>query len=240
MKRILLALLLLLPLTLAAQAQDNVGTLTVSGSGDAAGAPDLAFLRLGVQASDEDVLLAFNSSNETTAAIVDAMLALGIDRVDIRTDGLTLYQDRPYDPYSDVEDARRIYWAENTLGVTLRDVALVGRALGAGVQAGANTIDRLSFSISDSAALEARARELAFADARARAEHLAALSGMRLGQVISISEVSRDTRPAALAYRAYAMEDAGGGGAATVEEGQLNVYVEFRITWALEPQDPSS
>lgn len=233
MKRILLTLVLLLTLAVVVQAQDSpVGTLTVTGEGSATGAPDLALVRLGVQTSDEDVLAAFNSTNEITARIVDALLELGIQRKDIQTSGLSLHQERPYDPFSDA-DADIFFWAQNSLSVTVRDISLVGQALGASVQAGANSIENLSFGITDAAALEARARELAVANARVRAEHLAELTGAQLGRVLFIDESSGAPRPAS-ALRAVAMMESAAGGSATVEEGQLSVRVELRITWELE------
>lgn len=233
MKRILLTTLLLLTLVGAAQAQDISGSLIVTGRGSASGAPDLAQVRLGVQTSDEDVVAAFNRSNELTARIVEALLALGVERNDIQTSGLSLYQDRPYDPYSDVEDGTIVYWAQNSLSVVLRDVSLVGRAVGASVAAGANSIDRLSYSISDPSALAAKARELAVADARARAEHLAALTGTELGRVVSISELGDGFRVRAESLEFAAMA-ADAGGAATVEAGQLSVSVQLQITWELK------
>lgn len=233
MKRMWLTLCLLLTLVTAAQAQEAWRSLTVTGSGSASGAPDMALVRLGVQTSDEDVLAAFDRSNRITADIIEALLALGIERADIQTSGLSLYQDRPYDPYSDVEDGTIIYWAQNALRVTLRDVSLVGQALGASVQAGANSIDGLSYGISDPGELEARARELAVADARARAEHLAELSGAQLGRVFSISEGDGGFRARAESLEFAAMA-ADAGAAATVEAGQLSVSVQLQITWELQ------
>ena len=154
MKRILLTLLLLLTLVTVAQAQEVYRALTVTGSGSATGAPDLALVRLGVQTSDEDVLAAFTRSNDITADIIEALLELGVERKDIQTSGLSLYQDRPYDPFSDMEDGTIIFWAQNSLSVTLRDISLVGEALGASVEAGANSIDGLSYGITDPTALE--------------------------------------------------------------------------------------
>ena len=233
MKRILLTLVLLLTLVTAAQAQETYRALTVTGSGSATGAPDLALVRLGVQTSDEDVLAAFTRSNAVTARIIEALLALGVERKDIQTSGLSLHQDRPYDPYSDVEDGVIVYWAQNSLSVALRDISLVGEALGASVQAGANSIDGLSYGITDPTALENSARELAVADARNRAEHLAALTGTQLGRVLNIEESSYQPR-ARTELRAVAMMAESLDGGASVEEGQLSVQVELRITWELK------
>ncbi|MCE2488935.1 MAG: SIMPL domain-containing protein [Anaerolineae bacterium] len=232
MKRMLLTLLLLLTLAGAAQAQEAARSLTVTGSGTATGVPDMALVHLGVQTSDGDVLAAFNRSNQITADIVEALLALGIERKDIRTSGLSLYQDRPYDPFSDVEDGTIIYWAQNSLEVTLRDIDLVGQALGASVQAGANSIERLSYGLSDPSALETQARERAVADARNRAEQLAALTGSQLGRVFSIHESGGGFNVRAERFEFAAMADS--GGAATVEAGQLSVGVQLQITWELE------
>ncbi len=232
MKRMLLTLFLLLTLAAAAQAQEAARSLTVTGSGTATGVPDMALVHLGVQTSDGDVLAAFNRSNQITADIVEALLALGIERQDIRTSGLSLYQDRPYDPFSDVEDGTIIYWAQNSLEVTLRDIDLVGQALGASVQAGANSIERLSYGLSDPSALETQARERAVADARSRAEQLAALTGSQLGRVFSINETGDSFSPRA-EMRAVAMM-ADSGGAATVEAGQLSVSIQLQITWELQ------
>lgn len=53
----------------------------------------------------------------------------------------------------------------------------------------------LEFDIEDRAPLEAQARQKAVADARARAEGLAKLSGVKLGRVVSISEAGSGQSP---------------------------------------------
>lgn len=59
----------------------------------------------------------------------------------------------------------------------------------------ATRINGVSYSIEDDSALVRDARERAFHDARDRAEQYAQLSGLRLGQVIAISEVAGEAPP---------------------------------------------
>ncbi|KAA3659426.1 MAG: DUF541 domain-containing protein, partial [Chloroflexi bacterium] len=98
---------------------------------------------------------------------------------------------------------------------------------------GANNIYGVYFSVSEPAALEAKARELAIANARARAESLAALSGVSLGDVRIISEV--------VSQPAYPQPGIGGGGGLAIAEesiesispGQLSYEIQVQVTYNL-------
>ncbi|HMT22557.1 MAG TPA: SIMPL domain-containing protein, partial [Promineifilum sp.] len=81
------------------------------------------------------------------------------------------------------------YRISNQVNVKIRDIALVGDVLAAVTEAGANAIYGVNFSVADPAALEAEARAAAMDDARKRAESLAELGGVALGDIQVISEV---------------------------------------------------
>jgi uncharacterized protein YggE len=90
----------------------------------------------------------------------------------------------------------------------------------------------ISFGIEDTAPLAARARAAAMADARAKAEDLAARAGVRLGRVLSIDEVSapapapqRLPAPAPVAGQVSAIE---------VAPGEQTVTVLVRVRYAIE------
>ncbi|MBZ0301422.1 MAG: SIMPL domain-containing protein [Anaerolineae bacterium] len=221
---------LLAGLTGVAAAQDYPpGTLTVEGYGQAFGAPDIALVQLGVQTSSSDVLEAYNTANDAVQNVIAALTDAGIDLKDIQTTGLYLYQDTPYNPQTGEPSTAPIYRVTNSLNVTVRDVAQVGDVINTGVQAGANNINGLTFNIADPAALEEQAREVAVADARARAEQLAGLMGVQLGEATIIVETP-NAQPPMLYDRA---QSAMGGGAA-VQEGQLQVSVLVRVTFNIQ------
>lgn len=221
---------LLAVVTGGAAAQDALpNTITTVGSGTAAGAPDIAILDLGVQTANSDVQIAFSEANSRLSAVRDALLAQGIAAEDLQTQGLSLYQETPYDPQTGMPSENVIYRVQNMLRVTVRDISAVGDIISLSVSAGANAINGLSFSLSDPAALQALARERAVADARARAEQLADLTGVTLGAITVV--VEGDSGGAVLPFAA--MEAAYSMSAAPVETGQLSVTVQVRVTYSI-------
>jgi uncharacterized protein YggE len=215
----------------AAGAQDYPpGTLTVDGFGQAFGAPDVAIVQLGVQNSSTDVLEAYNSTNTAVESLIAALIDAGIAEADIQTTGLYMYQDTPYNPTTGEPSNEPIYRVQNSLNVTVRDVQQVGAVINAGVAAGANNIGGITFSIADPAALEQDARSVAIDDARARAEQLASLMGVTLGNPTIIVETNNGGGPILYDRAQSAM----GGGGAPVQEGQLSVAVQVRVTFSIE------
>jgi uncharacterized protein YggE len=81
------------------------------------------------------------------------------------------------------------YTATNNVEVTIRNLDAAGVVLSAATGAGANQLYGLRFEIEDPSALQAEARKKAVEDARARAERLAQLAGVKLGPAVSISEL---------------------------------------------------
>ena len=87
--------------------------------------------------------------------------------------------------------ADRIWYPVWDAGLKLgHQVGTVDQILERVVEFGANRIHGLEFLVEDRRAAESAAREKAAADARAKAEELARLHGMKLGKVVSVSEVS--------------------------------------------------
>jgi uncharacterized protein YggE len=80
------------------------------------------------------------------------------------------------------------YTVANLVAATLRDVARLGDAIDGALEAGATSIDRLAFGVSNQAEVEQEARTKAVADARAKADVLAAAAGVSITGVASIAE----------------------------------------------------
>ena len=124
------------------------------------------------------------------------------------------------------------YRVNNQVSITIRDLSKVGDVLAAATDAGANAIHGVFFSVADSAALEDEARAAAMTNARQRAESLAQLSEVSLGNVQVISEVvGQPVMPF------------GGGGAfdmametavPSISPGQLNYQVQIQVTYTIQ------
>jgi len=216
-------------------AQNVVGTapvnsITVSGSGEASGTPDVAYVNLGVDTTDSDVGQAVENANQQIATIIAAIAETGVDEQDIQTTNFYVYPEDRYDQ-SGQPTGERIYRVQNLLNVTVRDIGNVGAVIDAGLSAGANSVNGLTFGIDDTADLEQEARVNAVEDARQRAQQLAEAFGVTVGEPIIISEVTGGMFPPPVPY--LAQDAAIGGAGAQITPGQLQVTVQVNVTFAL-------
>ena len=159
--------------------------ITVTGSGEALVTADTAVVNLGVRMADRDVLKAQAAVNEAVAAIRDALEADGIPADDINTGFIMIYTSYESGSFGAQEEK---YVAQNTLSIRVTDVAMAGRVIDIAFSAGANSLDGISFSASDTEAAKAEALRAALKDAQAKAEVLAAASGLQLRGIEEIRE----------------------------------------------------
>ena len=149
------------------------GTIVVSGTGRVAVDPDVAELRLGVAIARPTVEAARAAAGEAMTAIIAAIVAAGVARRDVRT---TLLSVQPRYDYRDGKAPTLTgYDLANVVEVTVRDLAGLGAVVDGALSAGATSLDGLSFRVDDPREAERAARTAAVAEARSRAEVLAAL-----------------------------------------------------------------
>jgi uncharacterized protein len=120
------------------------------------------------------------------------------------------------------------YTATNNVEVTIRNLDTAGKVLSAATGAGANQLYGIRFEIEDPSALQAEARKKAVEDARARAERLAQLAGVKLGPAVSISELDGGGGGPVPMFAMAKMESS-----APVERGELTVTTTVQIVYAL-------
>lgn len=161
-------------------------TISVAGSGKVVVVPDLATARLGVVIERNTAKAAREAAAESMTRVVAAIRKLGIDEKDITTANVSL--NAVYDYPTNQAPKIRGYQLQNTVSVTVRDLDTLSDILDNGVAAGATSIDGISFDVADRAASEAKAREAAVSDAKAKAETLANGLGVRISGVASVSE----------------------------------------------------
>jgi hypothetical protein len=208
-------------------AQGYLDTISVTGFGEAYGAPDTGTIQLGFSTSNVDVGQAMSQSNATVERLTQAMLGLGIAAEDIQTTNFSVWPEERYDPASGLPSGEKIYRVENTISVKIRQLDSMPQVIESGLANGANNLYGLNFSIDDSGALAAEARSAAVADARARAGELAAELGVTLGDARIANEIYNTGYPASF----EAAIGVGGGGAPPISEGQLSVNIQVVVTF---------
>jgi len=206
--------------------------ITVVGVGKASGAPDVANISVGVETQADTVQQAVADNKAKMTLLLDALKALGVADKDIQTSNYSVYTERQSVPSPEGKGAvgPTIFHVNNQVNVTVRDVNKLGDALDKTVAAGANNIYGISFSVDDPTKLQADARTEAIADAKARAESLAKLAGVTLGDVVSVSEVIGSSVPMYDARAAMGM----GGGGTPVQPGELEVSMSIQVTFAIK------
>jgi len=206
----------------------QTGTIVVSGTGRVAVEPDVAELRLGVAISRETVAEARSEAAATMSAILAAIREAGVAERDIRTAMLSV-QPR-YDYRDGQAPALAGYDLSNVVEVTVRELAAVGDVIDGSLRAGATSLDGLAFQVADPSGAEAAARTAAVADARAKAEVLAAAAGIRIAGVADIVEGGAPPSfPLAKAARMSLAADSGTPVAAGTTDVVVTVTVTFRI-----------
>ena len=192
----------------------------VSGQGSVSAAPDIALAQLGVQTFAPELEAAMTANSRSMNTVIGALKAQGIADDDIQTANFSVNPQYDYE-----KETREIvgYWVDNRVRVTFRDLSALGNALQSGIDAGANTVYDLRFTIDNRDELLSQARTLAVADARQRAQTLAEAAGVKLGKALNIRE-SSSTYPV---YARGAFDEAVGS-AVPIESGEvdLSVYVD--------------
>ena len=159
--------------------------ITVGGTGDVRVSADTAVISLGVNARDKDVLKAQQKVNETIAAIRTALIGKGAKEENINTEMINIYA--LYD-YQNDQEQLSAYNASSTLAIKVTDMESVGALIDAAFATGANTLNGISFSASDTEEAKTEAMQKAVADAKQKAEILADASGLKITGIEVISE----------------------------------------------------
>lgn len=203
--------------------------VTVQGAGAVDVVPDVAFADLGVESRSEDVSAALAAAERSMGRVRTGLASRGVEPVDVRTTRTSVWREERTSP----DGTTLTVVAHVTLGlrVVLRDLATAGETVHAALSdaGGDARMDSLTFGVADASAAQVRARELAFADARARAEQFAALAGRELGEVAEISEVPvGGAGPLAARREAF---DAASAGSVPVDGGQESVGATVTVRW---------
>ncbi len=174
----------------AGLASDGSNVLAVSGRGEVTAEPDIALVTLGVSVLRRSVTDALEDAAKSMQAVLDTLDDAGVDEDDITTTHFSI--DQEFDRLRSGVRRSLGYRVDNDVRVKIRDVADVGAIIDAVVAAAGDdvVVDRISFRVDDPSEMLAEARELAVADARAKAEQLAALADVKLGKVTLLTESS--------------------------------------------------
>jgi uncharacterized protein YggE len=209
----------------------GVPIVSVSGHGQVNVPPDTASVSIGIDVIQPTLAEAQEQATAQATTLIEALKAAGIADEDIQTAYFSVNILRDY---SENADPTQITGFEimNQLQLTVRDTDMLGDLLDEAVNAGANSINGVTFYVDDQTAAASQARKLAVEDARTKAEELAAAAGLTLGPVVSIAEGTVSPMPPPM------YGGAGGGmakaeAAVPVQPGSSTIAVDVAMTFEL-------
>jgi uncharacterized protein len=171
--------------------------LSVEAEGHYPTRPDTLTLSAGVVTTGATAAEAADANAVLAQRVIAAIRGAGIEARDIRTSNFQVLprfeDDRESANPADRSRLPRIlgYEVTNMVTIRLRDLASAPSVISRLFAAGANSVSRPRFSVSDEHAAQAAefaAERAAIALARAKAENYAAALGRRVGRILRISE----------------------------------------------------
>ncbi|GAA1498531.1 SIMPL domain-containing protein [Paeniglutamicibacter kerguelensis] len=205
-------------------------SITMFGSASVGAVPDSMSVSLGVEARHGQAEGAYALASSRARDLV-AALGRAVPGAKLSTTGIGL---RARMVWRNDENVLAGYEADSTLRLTHVGIEQVSEVLGAAVAAGGDAlrIHSVQAEVSNPAFAYATARELAFADARTKAEQLAALAGCTLGKALRVKETTQGTPLPILRVKAADMASS----SMPVVAGEQELSANVEVCWELLDQ----
>ena len=203
--------------------------------------PDLAVLNIGVETTAKTVKQAREEAATAMAAVVDALKARGVEDRDIQTRSFNIFPQYEFEEI--IKNGRRTghqvlvgYRVSNSAAVNLRDLDGVGVIIDEVADAGGDAIriNGISFTVEDPKPLTVDLREQAVADALAKADQFASLTGVVLGKLVFISEAGgRAPVVSDFGARGLALEAAAPLAPTSISGGELELRMSVQAVFEI-------
>jgi uncharacterized protein YggE len=210
-------------------------TVTVTGIGEVATAPDLAIVTVAVETTAPKANDAARENAQRSERVSAALKALLGKDDKIETSGYSLDPRYAVPPRGEQAEPRITgYVARNDVRVQTKKIDAVGALVDAAIAAGANRISGVQFTLDTRSAALRSALQKAGVEARAQAEAVATALGVSLRRVVSAST----TAPAFIQPRrveAFGMRaDVAAAPPTPIEPGEVTVSATLQVTYEIE------
>ena len=242
-----LSIAAILALTLVCTGCSGAGTVTVNGlstqqqgiwvngTGEVQVEPDIFNLSLGIVSQEDRLEDAQTAAATAMEKVLGALKDNGIADKDIQTSRFNVRQVTQWNREKEENEVTG-YEVTNMVNVKVRDIEKAGTVIDVVVAAGGDLtrINSMGFAIDDDSEYREQARELAAEDAKTRAEQLAKLSGIKLGQPTYVTESSYSPPIIYRDYAAAAPVPEMAGGKTSIVPGELTVTVMVQIVYGID------
>ena len=212
----------------------------VTGQGTIEIPADVAQISIGVESREASVADARQKAAEAMESVLDAIRDNGVSEDDIVTTNFNIY---PQTVWVEVSDSLgrhsepRItgYTVSNTVQVTVRDIDNLSPVVDTAAIAGGDLvrIHSIQFTVDDTSVYAEQIRQIAAADALAKADVYARAMGVTLGPLVYLTEHGSSV-PMATAYPQAEMAAMDGAfKSSPISSGDVNLTVSIQAVFAI-------
>ncbi len=210
-------------------------TIAVNGLGRVYATPDILNANVGITETAKTTKEALAKTNEKVKQIIDIAVAEGVDKKDILTTNINMY------PHYDYTNGRSVidgYDSNQTLSIKIKKLESVAGVLDKLSAVDGLQIQNTSYDIEDKEKVYEKGRELAYQKAKTKADQLANLAGVKVGKVISLSDMTMDMSSAPQ-YPLFknAMADGIGGASqetSPVAAGEMVFDMSINVVYSIQ------
>ena len=203
-------------------------TVVTHGEAVVTARPDRAFVTIAAESRSKNSSEAQKLNAAAMTAVLQKIEQAGVSKDSVRTIGYDL---QPEFDYANGRQTFRTYLARNTVEVRLDDIDRVGVVIDAAGAGGATRIAGIRFDLRSRAALERDALRQAVADARSRAEAIAAGAGATIDRIVRIEEGGAQQPPRPM-MRMEALS-AAGDVSTPVQPSTIEIHARVTLTASL-------
>lgn len=219
-----------------AEESDNAenSTITVNADYTATAAPTKAEIALAIETTDISAKKSQQDNAALTQQVMDALKKAGISSNNIKTTAFSLNEKTRWDPRTQ-ETVNEGYQTTNSIQVTVSDISQAGTIIDAAVDAGANRVSGITFTIEDAAlkALKRDALKAASQEAQVKAGAIASGLNVQLDKVLSANENGFVYRPYKYAMDAAAVEQSAMA-PTLITPGDVEITANLTVTYAIK------
>ena len=163
-------------------------TLSLTGTATTTIKPDRVTVSLGVETTNKTADAALAANSKIMNQVIDALKAVGVKDNETSTSSFSI---SPNYNYSQSSTASRItgFTVSNSIQIQSTNINDTSKWIDTAIAAGANTVDRIDFALSDKKLEETKNNLIkqAMQDARAKADIVASAAGVKVVGIRSIS-----------------------------------------------------
>jgi len=203
-------------------------SITVIGEAMISAEPDQAHIDIGVVTQARTAPDASRENAERLSRVLAEVKKLLGKGDEVKTSGYSLTPNYRYPQGGKPEIVG--YTASKTVRIKTNTLDLVSRLIDGAMQAGANNVNRLIFTLKDEQGAQLEALRQASAKARSKAEAIAASLGLKIVRIASINEGERTIQPIYRQAMAARGEALAAPAPTPVEPGTVDVRATVSLT----------